>query len=102
MHAIRFLSRWLSERAVVGHQARLSALLRVVEAALAGGALSLTQLGRRRRGTAHEKHQIKAVDRLLGNHHLHREHDRLYSAKTEAKGDDPNALHARCPTTSCN
>jgi hypothetical protein len=58
----------------------LSALLHVVEAALAGGALSLTQLGRRRPGAAHEKHQIKAVDRLLGNHHLHREHDRLYAA----------------------
>jgi len=83
MHAVHFLSRWLSERAVIGHCARLSALLKVVEAALAGGALSLTQLGRRRRGAAYEKHQIKAVDRLLGNRHLHREHDRVYAALAE-------------------
>jgi hypothetical protein len=58
----------------------LSALLRVVEAALVGGALSLTQLGRRRRGGAFEKHHIKAVDRLLGNRHLYREHERVYAA----------------------
>ena len=67
MHAMRFLSRWLTECAAIGHQARLSALLRVVAAALSGGALSLTTLGRWRGGGAYEKHQIKAVDRLLGN-----------------------------------
>lgn len=80
MHAMRFLSRWLSECAAIGHEARLSALLRVVAAALGGGALSLTLLGRRRGGGAYEKHQIKAVDRLLGNRHLHREHGRVYAA----------------------
>jgi len=80
MHAMRFLSRWLTECAAIGHQARLSALLRVVAAALSGGALSLTTLGRWRGGGAYEKHQIKAVDRLLGNRHLHREHDRIYAA----------------------
>ena len=83
MHAVLFLSQWLTKRAVIGHRARLSALLKVVEAALAGGALSLTQLGRRRRGTAHEKHQIKAVDRLLANRHMHREHERVYAALAE-------------------
>jgi hypothetical protein len=80
MHAIRFLSRWLSERAVIAHRARCQALLKVVSAALVGGDLSLTHLGRRLGGTAHEKHQIKAVDRLLGNRHLHRERDRVYAA----------------------
>jgi hypothetical protein len=80
MHAIAFLSHWLSTRAVIGHRARLSALLKVVEAALMGGALSLTQLGRRRRGGAFEKHHIKAVDRLLSSRHLYREHERVYAA----------------------
>lgn len=80
MHAIDFLSRWLAARAVIQHNARLDALLKVVRAAVLGGALSLTQLGRRRGGPAYEKHQIKAVDRLLGNRHLHREHDGIYRA----------------------
>jgi hypothetical protein len=80
MHAVAVLSHWLSTRAVIGHRARLSALLKVVEAALLGGALALTQLGRSRRGAAFEKHHIKAVDRLLGNRHLHREHERVYAA----------------------
>lgn len=83
MHAIRFLSRWLADRAVISHAARCQALLRVVGAALIGGRLSLTQLGRRRQGFAHEKHQIKAVDRLLGNRHLHHEHERVYGAIAE-------------------
>lgn len=51
-----------------------------MEAALARGALALTQFGRRRRGTAHEKHQIKGVDRLLANRHMHRERERVYAA----------------------
>src|SRR5262245_35388253 len=80
MHAVAVLSQWLSTRAVIGHRARLCALLKVVEAALLGGALALTQLGRSRRGAAFEKHHIKAVDRLLGNRHLHREHERVYAA----------------------
>jgi hypothetical protein len=64
---------------VIAHRARCQALLKVVSAALGGGELSLTQLGRRLQGSAHEKHQIKAVDRLLGNRHLHRERDRMYA-----------------------
>lgn len=80
MHAVAVLSQWLSTRAVIGHRARLSALLKVVEAALLGGSLALTQLGRSRRGAAFEKHHIKAVDRLLGNRHLHREHEQVYAA----------------------
>jgi hypothetical protein len=42
--------------------------------------LSLTHLGRSLNGRARTKHQIKAVDRLLGNRHLHRELDRIYQA----------------------
>ena len=49
---------------------RAAALARVVRALLSGGPLALTHLGRSLGGTACVKHQIKAVDRLLSNHHL--------------------------------
>jgi hypothetical protein len=79
MHT-RILSRWLGDRAVVGHAVRASALVRVVRALLTGGKLSLTHLGRAMGGVARVKHQIKAVDRLLGNQHLHAERDDIYRA----------------------
>ena len=49
-------------------------------ALLFGGKLSLRQLGRSLTGVARVKHQIKAVDRLLGNQHLHRERADIYRA----------------------
>jgi hypothetical protein len=79
MHT-RVLSRWLGDRAVIGHATRAKALVRVVRALLTGGKLSLTHLGRSLSGPAHVKHQIKAVDRLLGNRHLQRERDGIYRA----------------------
>ena len=71
MHVGRFLSRWLEQHRLVQHRARSAALVKVVDAAVGGAKLSLTQLGRGRSGTAFEKHHIKAVDRLLGNRQLH-------------------------------
>lgn len=78
MHAISLLKNWLERNQVIGHRARLDALLRVVKALLDGGKLALTQLGRHRAGNAFIKHHIKAVDRLLGNRHLHRERIDVY------------------------
>ena len=78
MHAISLLQTWLEHNGVIGHQARVGALMRVVESLLSGGRLSLTQLGRYRAGTAYVKHHIKAVDRLLGNRHLHAEREGIY------------------------
>jgi hypothetical protein len=80
MHAIRLLSRWLGDHTVIGHRARATALLKLVQALLSGGKLSLTQLGRHRSGAAYPKHHIKAADRLLGNAHLHAERDGIYRA----------------------
>jgi hypothetical protein len=54
----------------------------VVEAALRGGALSLTSLGRALAGTAYVKHKIKRVDRLLGNRKLAAERGKIYGALT--------------------
>jgi hypothetical protein len=76
----KVLSQWLANRLVVGHAARAAALLRVVQALIAGGKLSLTHLGRSLGSKGHVKHQIKAVDRLLGNQHLQRERDDIYRA----------------------
>jgi hypothetical protein len=80
MHAVRYLSRWLDERAVIKHKARTVALVKVVAALLVGGRLSVAQLARRRAGRAYEKHHIKAVDRLVGNGKLHRECQSIYTA----------------------
>ena len=80
MHAMSLLEKWLQRNAVIGHQARAEALVRVVGALLSGGRLALTHLGRHRAGGAFVKHHIKAVDRLLGNRHLHRERDGVYRA----------------------
>jgi len=79
MHT-RVLSQWLDDRAVVGHATRAAALVRVVRALLTSGKLSLTHLGRSLSGPAQVKHQIKSVDRLLGNRHLHAERDGIYRA----------------------
>lgn len=74
------LSQWLGDRAIIKHAARSAAVVRVVQAVLAGGKLCLTHLGRALAGSAQVKHQIKAVDRLLGNVHLHGERDGIYRA----------------------
>ncbi len=78
MHVKQVLSRWLEQRALIGHAMRATALVRVVQALVLGGKAALTQLGRNRAGAAHVKHHIKAVDRLLGNRHLHRECSEVY------------------------
>ena len=74
MH-IKVLSHWLAGRGVIGHAARSAVLLRGVAAVIKGGRLALTHLGRHLPGSAQVKHQIKALDRLLGNGHLSRERD---------------------------
>jgi hypothetical protein len=82
MHATGLLSHWLNQHTVIGHRARQAALLKLVQALLGGGTLTLTQLGRHRAGEAYTKHHIKAADRLLGNRHLHAERDGIYRAIT--------------------
>ena len=72
--------KWLQRNAVIAHRARGHALVRAVGALLSGGKLALTHLERHRAGRAFVKHHIKAVDRLLGNPHLHRERRGVYAA----------------------
>jgi len=80
MHPISLLKNWLKRNDLIAHRARLDATVRVVKGLLDGGRLSLTQLGRHRPGHAFVKHHIKAVDRLLGNRHLHKERVNVYQA----------------------
>ena len=79
MH-VRILSQWLARQDVIGHSARVAAVLRGVGGVLSGGKLSLTHIGRHLGGQAKTKHQIKAADRLLGNQHLRHERDGIYKA----------------------
>jgi hypothetical protein len=83
MHT-KVLSRWLASSGAIGHAKRSEAVVRTVSAVVRGGRLALTSLGRSRPGTAHVKHQIKAVDRLLGNRHLSGERDGIYRAMAKA------------------
>jgi hypothetical protein len=62
------------------HAQRRSALLRAVGALIGGGALWLSALGRAIDDPIAPKHAIKAVDRVLGNKALHRQHEAIYAA----------------------
>lgn len=83
MHVAAVLSRWLFDFTVIQHRSRAAALSKVVQSLLTGGKLCLTHLGRSRPGPAKVKHHIKAVDRLLGNRHLHSERAGIYRATAQ-------------------
>jgi hypothetical protein len=80
MPGIGLLHKWLSDACPSIHKTRLSALVKVVQGLLAGGRLTLTDLGRQLQTTAFVKHNIKCVDRLLGNVHLQDERVTIYRA----------------------
>lgn len=80
MHALTMLHRILSSRCPTMHAKRVTALLAAVEAAISGFKLTLSDLGRGLRGKVAVKHNIKRMDRLLGNTRLHAEMHDLYGA----------------------
>lgn len=55
------------------HSKRMACVFDVVDALLRGGRLTATDLGRSLGGDVSHKHNIKRVDRLLGNWQLHAE-----------------------------
>lgn len=83
MHSIQLLHKWLKKSCSRMHLMRIGALVKVVEGLLGGGRLALTHLGRNLRSHAFAKHNIKCVDRLLGNRYLHRERFDVYKAMAE-------------------
>ena len=57
-----------------------AALAAAVSALISGACLTVTALGRRLNSPARTKHNIKRMDRLMSNSHLHAERKRLYQA----------------------
>jgi hypothetical protein len=83
MQSIELLSNHLQELCPTIHGARMNALLDVVEGLQLGGRLTLTSMGRHLQGKTSIKHKIKKVDRLEGNHHLHKELSTLYEGMSD-------------------
>ena len=75
MRALEILHARFARQLAFLHANRRAAMWRAVLALLIGKQLWLTALGRALPTSAMRKHAIKAIDRLLGNRHLHR--DRL-------------------------
>jgi len=80
MHAISLLDRWLRRNCSFVHDARVSAVVRVVESLMHGGKATVAELGRNLMTRAYEKHGIKCADRLVGNRHLADERRDIYQA----------------------
>ena len=80
MHAIRFLRTYLRKTCPTLHAKRLAVLLTAVETVTRYHRLTLTALGRALHSAALVKHNIKRMDRLLGNVRLETERTRLYAA----------------------
>jgi len=78
MHALKVLHNKLQQACPFIHKKRLATLVLAIHALLIGQRLSLTQLGRRLASKALVKHNIKRIDRLLGNPHLYQERNSLY------------------------
>ena len=80
MHALTILVRILSASLPEIHTKRLTSLMAAVEAVVTGSRLTLSDMGRGLSGSAAVKHNIKRIDRLLGNTALHTEVPKLYEA----------------------
>lgn len=80
MHAMRFLHTHLRKLCPTIHAKRFAVLLLAVETVTRAHQLTLTAVGRALRSAALVKHQIKRIDRLLGNRQLERERTQLYAA----------------------
>ena len=103
MHILRFLRTHLHTNCPAIHATRLTALLSAVEALLHHPRLTLTEMGRAFRSPALVKHNIKRIDRLLGNGHLHGERSPLYAVLTEwllAKVAAPRSIVDWSPLTA--
>ena len=83
MHATKTVRKFLEKQLSFIHKSRLESLFFAVDALIAGGRLSLSGMGRGARGDVAPKHNIKRVDRLLGNSHLPQELTKIFEAITK-------------------
>jgi len=78
MHALNIVQQLIRSCCPHVHAARLTVIVAAVGAAVRVRRLTLTELGRALVGAARAKHEIKRMDRLLGNRHLGAERFELY------------------------
>lgn len=78
MRATEVLQKCLSDALDSMHAMRSRVLLRAVEAAVHGRRLTLIDLARSWPGAERIRAPLKALDRLLGNRHLHAEREHVY------------------------
>ena len=84
MHATHLIHKRIQEACQGIHQKRMQTLFRAVEALTLGRRLSLVGLGRALVSAAQVKHNIKRMDRLLGNEKLYAERCALYQARADS------------------
>ena len=82
MRATKVLQKCLGDALGSMHALRSRALLCAVEAMIHGRRLTLIDLARSWPGAERIRAPLKALDRLLGNHHLHAEREHIYQAMT--------------------
>lgn len=80
MFALSRLSQQLKNQCPAIHATRLSALLQAVTSVLTGRRLSIAGLGRALKSSAKVRHNIKKMNRLVGNSALHQERVAIYQA----------------------
>jgi len=84
MRVLGILRKVFKKSNIPVHKARLSSVFFAVEALLHGGRLNCSGLGRSARSRVKPKHNIKRIDRLLGNTKLHSELRLFFKAITRA------------------
>jgi hypothetical protein len=80
MRATKVLQKCLGDALGSMHALRRCVLLRAVEAVIHGRRLTLIDLARSWPGAERIRAPLKALDRLLGNGHLHAEREHIYKA----------------------
>ena len=80
MRATQVLQKCLGDALTTMHALRGRVLLRAVEALVHGRRLTLIDLARSWPGADRIRAPLKALDRLLGNAHLHAERERIHAA----------------------
>jgi hypothetical protein len=83
MHTTHLLHKVIGAGCQWMHAARLAALLVGVQALMQGRKLSVAGLGRALGGVTQAKHNIKRMDRLVGNAKLHSQRTGIYSAQAK-------------------
>lgn len=78
MHATKVLQKCLGDALSSMHALRSRVLLHAVEAMIQGSRLTLIDRARSWPGAERVRAPLKALDRLLGNRHLHVEREHIY------------------------